>query len=63
PDLRGIPLPESTNICPLCTDNLANPTAIPSGYVFCYTCIHHHVEEFGCCPVTLIKINIDELRR
>ncbi|RHZ59980.1 hypothetical protein Glove_360g37 [Diversispora epigaea] len=63
PDSRGIPLPESTNICPLCTNNLANPTAIPSGYVFCYTCIHHHVEEFGCCPITLIKINIDELRR
>ncbi|CAG8560328.1 8192_t:CDS:2 [Cetraspora pellucida] len=63
PDPRGIPLPESSNICPLCVSQLTNPTAIPSGYVFCYTCIFHYVEEFNRCPVTLIKIRTDELRK
>ncbi|CAG8823898.1 22266_t:CDS:2, partial [Racocetra persica] len=63
PDPRGIPLPESPNICPLCVSQLMNPTAIPSGYVFCYTCIFHYVEEFNRCPITLIKIGTDELRK
>jgi len=34
PDPRGIPLPESPNVCPICTNLLTNTTALPSGYVF-----------------------------
>ncbi|CAG8536999.1 523_t:CDS:2 [Paraglomus brasilianum] len=63
PDPEGIGIPDTPNTCPLCIDELKNPTALPSGYVFCYSCIYPYVEEHGKCPVTLIKVDIEELRR
>ncbi|KAK4519843.1 uncharacterized protein ATC70_010086 [Mucor velutinosus] len=58
PDPRGTPLPSTANKCPLCLSSpINNPTALPSGYVFCYTCAYHYVEEHGRCPVTWIKVN------
>ncbi|GES75248.1 peroxisome assembly protein 12 [Rhizophagus clarus] len=63
PDPRGIPLPESPNVCPICTNLLTNTTALPSGYVFCYPCIFSYIEDYGRCPITLIKVDIDELRK
>lgn len=40
-----VPLPpadtSSANTCPICLNNLANPTACQTGYVFCYVCIFH----------------------
>ncbi|OBZ91502.1 Peroxisome assembly protein 12 [Choanephora cucurbitarum] len=60
PDPNGIELPVTPNTCPLCKTNpINNPTALPSGYVFCYTCVYHHVQEHGRCPVSLIKVNPD----
>ncbi|KAL6725105.1 hypothetical protein Aduo_019920 [Ancylostoma duodenale] len=36
-----------TNKCPLCMRKRTNDTALSvSGYVFCYSCIHSHVNEF-----------------
>ncbi|EYC28262.1 hypothetical protein Y032_0008g66 [Ancylostoma ceylanicum] len=36
-----------TNKCPLCMRKRTNDTALSvSGYVFCYSCIHNHVNEF-----------------
>ena len=41
------------NSCPLCGRTpIANPCMLPTGYVFCYTCAHEHVEEHEECPVT-----------
>lgn len=58
PDPRGTKLPKTSNTCPLClTSPINNPTALPSGYVFCYTCAYHYVEEHNRCPVTWIKMN------
>ncbi|CAG8667447.1 14783_t:CDS:10, partial [Funneliformis caledonium] len=63
PDPRGIPLPDTPNVCPICSNLLTNPTALSSGYVFCYLCISRHIEDYGRCPITLIKVEIDELRK
>ncbi|RGB24089.1 Pex12 amino terminal region-domain-containing protein [Rhizophagus diaphanus] len=63
PDPRGIPLPESPNVCPICTNLLTNTTALPSGYVFCYPCIFSYIEDYERCPITLIKVDINELRK
>ncbi|ORZ01803.1 Pex12 amino terminal region-domain-containing protein, partial [Syncephalastrum racemosum] len=56
PDPRGTALPSTPNTCPLCLSNpINNPTALPSGYVFCYTCAYRYVEEHNRCPVTWVK--------
>ncbi|KAI8083161.1 Pex12 amino terminal region-domain-containing protein [Halteromyces radiatus] len=58
PDPRGIKLPSTPNTCPLCSSNpINNPTALPSGYVFCYTCAYRYVEDHNRCPVSWIKID------
>ncbi|KAJ5690637.1 Peroxisome assembly protein 12 [Penicillium macrosclerotiorum] len=40
-----VPLPpaetSSANTCPVCLNQLVNPTACQTGYVFCYVCIFH----------------------
>jgi peroxin-12 len=57
PDPKGTPLPSTPNTCPLCLASpINNPTALSSGYVFCYTCAYHYVEEHGRCPVTFVKV-------
>ncbi|KAG2234037.1 hypothetical protein INT48_007127 [Thamnidium elegans] len=58
PDARGTKLPSTANTCPLCLASpINNPTALPSGYVYCYTCAYHYVEEYKRCPVTWIKVH------
>ncbi|KAG8945415.1 ubiquitin-protein ligase peroxin 12 [Tulasnella sp. 424] len=49
--------------CPLCDGPLANPTALPSGYVFCYKCVFEEVEKHGRCPVTLLPMRTWMLRK
>lgn len=40
-----VPLPpadsENASTCPICLNQLANPTACQTGYVFCYVCVFH----------------------
>lgn len=38
------PTPESSKLCPICTSPIVTPTAAPTGFVFCYTCIHRWVD-------------------
>ncbi|CAO3599284.1 unnamed protein product [Absidia cylindrospora] len=58
PDPRGVKLPSSPNTCPICsTSPINNPTALPSGFVFCYTCAYRYVEDHGRCPVSWIKMD------
>ncbi|KAH9843881.1 cyclin-dependent protein kinase inhibitor [Rhodofomes roseus] len=47
--------------CALCSRGLANATALPSGYVFCYRCAYSYVERHGRCPVTLLPARVWEL--
>ena len=50
-------------VCPLCREAIANATALPSGYVFCYRCAHDWVEKHGRCPVTLARARVWQLRK
>jgi peroxin-12 len=38
------PRPETSASCPVSGGEIVNPTAAPSGYVYCYSCIHRWVE-------------------
>ena len=38
-----VPLPSDTTLCPICSSPIVNPTASPTGFVYCYTCIHRWV--------------------
>lgn len=38
------PTPETGGNCPICGETIVNPTAAPTGYVYCYVCIHRWVE-------------------
>lgn len=55
--------PRKYGDCPLCSHPIANATALPSGYVFCYRCVHRHVDEHESCPVTLTPVSIWQLRK
>lgn len=38
------PTPSTSALCPICLNDIVNPTAVQTGYVFCYTCIFRWVE-------------------
>ncbi|KAI0310671.1 Pex12 amino terminal region-domain-containing protein [Amylostereum chailletii] len=64
PHPRGIPVKGlQYGMCPLCRKPLANATALPSGYVFCYRCAYDQVEKDGHCPVTLLPARTWQLRK
>jgi hypothetical protein len=64
PHPRGIPVSSTKyGMCPLCGGAIENAAALPSGYVFCYTCAHKYVEAHGKCPVTLLPARIWQLRK
>lgn len=39
-----VPPPPNSSLCPICTSPITTPTAAPTGFVYCYTCIHRWVE-------------------
>ncbi|PNS18392.1 Peroxisome bioproteinsis factor 10 [Sphaceloma murrayae] len=39
-----VPPAYSSELCPICLASIMTPTASPSGYVYCYTCIFRWVE-------------------
>eukprot|EP00039_Didymoeca_costata_P027060 m.17318 g.17318 ORF g.17318 m.17318 type:complete len:331 (+) comp5983_c0_seq1:320-1312(+) len=58
----GVSLPSDNRICPLCRNLRENPTVLAaSGFVFCYECIHKHVNDHERCPVTHARASIDML--
>jgi len=64
PHPRGITIDRTRyGYCPLCGSAIANATALPSGYVFCYRCAFSHVEKHGTCPVTLVPAHTWDLRK
>lgn len=64
PHPKGIEIDRTRyGYCPLCGSAIANATALPSGYVFCYRCAFSHVEKHGTCPVTLVPAHTWDLRK
>jgi len=64
PHPKGVKVDRSTyGLCPLCHDQLKNPTALPSGYVFCYRCAFEEVEKQHRCPITLTRTGTHQLRK
>ncbi|KAF9425511.1 ubiquitin-protein ligase peroxin 12 [Podila epigama] len=63
PHPDGLAMPRAGNICPVCLQAITNPTALSSGYVYCYPCAYKQVEDHGRCPVTLMPCKIDDLRK
>lgn len=41
-----------SRLCGICGHHVTNPTALETGYVFCYVCAHRWIEKHACCPVT-----------
>ncbi|KAF2241004.1 hypothetical protein BU26DRAFT_525540 [Trematosphaeria pertusa] len=39
-----VPIPPDSHLCPICVTPITTPTAAPTGFVYCYKCIHHWVE-------------------
>lgn len=62
PPPHRVPIPdeakslENKKECRLCGKDIVNPTAIQTGFVFCYVCAYKWVEEFSQCPVTGAKL-------
>lgn len=38
------PMPSTSSLCPICLNPIVTPTAVQTGFVFCYTCIFKWVE-------------------
>lgn len=38
-----VQLPEHSDLCPICEEDVETPTACQTGFVYCYTCIHKWV--------------------
>lgn len=39
-----VPMPVDSQLCPICSGPIVTPTASPTGFVYCYKCIHQWVE-------------------
>ncbi|RWS14086.1 peroxisome assembly protein 12-like protein [Dinothrombium tinctorium] len=62
PNFTALPLPPppkkftsdlANDTCPICLNKRKNETVLTtSGFVFCYSCIHHYIAEYGKCPVS-----------
>ncbi|KAI0693585.1 Pex12 amino terminal region-domain-containing protein [Cytidiella melzeri] len=64
PHPQGLPMDRKKyGECGLCANAIANATAFPTGYVFCYRCAHEYVVEHSRCPVTLLPARVWQLRK
>ncbi|RKO95534.1 hypothetical protein CAUPRSCDRAFT_12768 [Caulochytrium protostelioides] len=64
PHPKGVAVPEDPRACPLCgAAPRVTPAALPSGYVFCYTCIVPSLQEHRRCPVTWAPMDVSAVRR
>lgn len=71
PPPRSVPLlgnakkSQNEKDCGLCGQSIVNPTAIQTGFVFCYVCAYRWVQKTSSCPVTGARLlnGVNGLRR
>jgi len=64
PRLAGrLTLPQDKSHCAICRKSRTNPAAATSGVLYCYPCLKQEVEEHGCCPVTGMPMQVEQIRR
>ncbi|KAI5805012.1 Pex12 amino terminal region-domain-containing protein [Geopyxis carbonaria] len=63
-----VAIPADSGLCAICTREITNPTAVQTGYVFCYPCVFRWVadgaqgaveedeDRKGRCPVTGVRL-------
>jgi hypothetical protein len=60
---------EQIQVCPLLLLLLFSFTSYcflavsASGYAFCYPCIFRHVQQHQRCPITLIPMSVEQIRK
>eukprot|EP01122_Echinamoeba_exundans_P007236 TRINITY_DN2175_c0_g1_i1.p1 TRINITY_DN2175_c0_g1~~TRINITY_DN2175_c0_g1_i1.p1 ORF type:complete len:359 (+),score=52.42 TRINITY_DN2175_c0_g1_i1:69-1145(+) len=59
----GAVVPKDKTICPLCNNKRTNPAMSVGGFVFCYPCLFNHVQMHNKCPVTLLPMSTDQIRK
>ncbi|KAL8292902.1 hypothetical protein RQP46_000596 [Phenoliferia psychrophenolica] len=55
--------PPAKGMCAVHGGEMVNPTALPTGWLACYKCLHAWVEEHGDCPVSGVKVELGDLRK
>lgn len=65
PVLENLQTLNNSKKCRICNNEIVNPTAIQTGFVFCYVCAYKWVKEFSYCPITGQRLltGVDGLRR
>jgi peroxin-12 len=55
---RLVEMPADSKTCPICQDEMTNPAAIQTGFVFCYPCAYRWIEDDvgPWCPITGAKL-------
>eukprot|EP01060_Flectonema_neradi_P004149 TRINITY_DN12723_c0_g1_i1.p1 TRINITY_DN12723_c0_g1~~TRINITY_DN12723_c0_g1_i1.p1 ORF type:complete len:333 (+),score=20.79 TRINITY_DN12723_c0_g1_i1:89-1087(+) len=62
--LESLGLDAEEDTCPVCRHPITNPTLNAcSGLVYCYPCIHQHVDTNKADPITRQPCTLDHLRR
>jgi len=63
PHPEGLSIPEDVTICPICHRKRTNTAVTSTGYAFCYPCIFNYIEENQRCPITLVKLTQENIRK
>lgn len=64
PHLQGVGFDKTSyGKCSICHESIDNATAFPSGYVFCYRCAYSQAKKYERCPVTLLPVQVWQLRK
>merc|ERR1712194_590616 len=54
---------QDARLCHLCGKEIQNPSQSRGGFIFCYTCLHNYVRQYGKCPITKWKMDTNAVRR
>ena len=59
----GVLAPSEWGVCGVCHSEPNDPTATPSGFIFCAACVQDAVARDGACPLSGMPMTLPELCR